>query len=77
MLYDPKWEKPKRKQRSRFSRWWWPVTVDEVFAKIEAVGAEDICAVAREIMRPEFLNLAMIGPFQEKTKFEKLLEEFE
>lgn len=53
-----------------------PVTIDEVFAKIERVGADDICAVARDIMRPERLNLALIGPFREKEKFEKLLKEF-
>ncbi len=53
-----------------------PLTVDEVFAKIEAVRAEDICAVAKEIMRPERLNLAMIGPFKEPHSFKKLLGEF-
>ncbi len=53
-----------------------PLTVEEVFAKIEAVTEEELCAVAREIIRPERLNLAMIGPFKEKEQFEKLLREF-
>ena len=53
-----------------------PLTVDEVFAKIDAVTAEDLAAVARELMRPEKLNLAMIGPFKDGDKFQKLLAEF-
>lgn len=53
-----------------------PMTVEEVFAKIDKVTADDICVAAKEIIRPEKLNLAMIGPFREKEKFEKLLKEF-
>lgn len=50
-----------------------PLTIDEVFAKIDAVTPEALCAVANEIIRPERLNLAMIGPFKNKEQFEKLL----
>jgi predicted Zn-dependent peptidase len=53
-----------------------PLTVDEVFAKIESVTTDDIKAVAQDIFRPELLNLAMIGPFKEKEKFAKLLKDF-
>lgn len=53
-----------------------PVTVDEVFAKIESITAEDIATVAKEIMKPERLNLAMIGPHKDEEKFESLLKEF-
>lgn len=53
-----------------------PMTVDEVFAKIDAVTPEDMQLVAKEIIRPEQLNLAMIGPFKEKEQFEKILKEF-
>ncbi len=53
-----------------------PLTVDEVFAKIDAVTSEDIMTVAKEIIRLEGLNLAMIGPFKEKEKFEQILKEF-
>lgn len=53
-----------------------PMTVDEAFAKIESVTVENISDIAKEIMRPERLNLAMIGPFKEKERFEKLLEDF-
>lgn len=50
-----------------------PLTPDEIFAKIEAVTADDIRATAADIIKPERLNLAMIGPIKEKEPFEKLL----
>lgn len=50
-----------------------PMTVEEVFAKLDAVRAEDVCAVAREIIRPERLNLAMIGPLKDEALFKGLL----
>lgn len=53
-----------------------PMTVEEIFAKLDAVTSEDLCAVAQEIIRPKKLNLAMIGPFKDKEKFEKLLNAF-
>ncbi len=53
-----------------------PLTPDEIFAIIEAVTADDIRAIASELIRPERLNLAMIGPLKDKTPFENLLKEF-
>jgi len=50
------------------------LTLDEIFAKIEAVTADDILRAAKDIFRSEKLNLALIGPFKDKTKFEKLLK---
>jgi len=50
------------------------LTLEEKLAKIEAVTAEDIQRVARDIFKPEKLNLALIGPFKDKTKFQKLLK---
>lgn len=50
------------------------LTLEQKFAKIEAVTANDIQRVARDIFRPEKLNLALIGPFKDKRKFEKLLK---
>jgi len=50
------------------------LTPEQIFAKIEAVTAEDVQRVARDIFKPEKLNLALIGPFKEKAKFEKLLK---
>ena len=53
-----------------------PLTVDEVFAKIDAVSGDDICAAARDMCRPERLNLAIIGPFKEKERFAEMIKEF-
>lgn len=53
-----------------------PVTIEEVFAKLDVVTVEDVCSVAKDIMRPERLNLAMIGPFKDGTPFQKLISGF-
>jgi predicted Zn-dependent peptidase len=50
------------------------LTPEEVFARIDEVAIDDIQRVAQDIFKPEKLNLALIGPFKEKDKFEKLLE---
>lgn len=50
------------------------LTPEEKFDKINAVKAEDLQRVAREIFIAERLNLALIGPFKDKGKFEKLLK---
>lgn len=46
---------------------------EEVIQKTQAVTAEQIQSVARDIVKNEGLNLAIIGPFKEKDRFEKLL----
>lgn len=53
-----------------------PMTVDEVFARIEAVTPEDISSVAKDIIKPEGLNLAMIGPFKDDAAFRKIINKF-
>jgi predicted Zn-dependent peptidase len=50
------------------------LTLEEKFAKIEAVTVNDIQRVAKDIFRPEKLNLALIGPFKDKKKFQRLLK---
>ncbi len=50
------------------------LTLEEKLAKIEAVTAEDVQRVAKDIFRPEKLNLALIGPFKNKAKFQRLLK---
>jgi len=50
------------------------LTLDRIFAKIEAVTINDIQRVAKDIFRAQKLNLALIGPFKDKAKFEKLLK---
>lgn len=49
------------------------MTPEEIFKKIDKVSQNDILKVAKEIFKPERLNLALIGPFKEKEKFQKLL----
>jgi len=50
------------------------LTSESKFAKIDAVTVEDIQRVAQDIFKPAKLNLALIGPFKEKKKFEQLLK---
>lgn len=53
-----------------------PMTPDEVFAKIDAVSIDDIYNTAQDILKKESLNLSLIGPFENKEEFEKLLKDF-
>jgi predicted Zn-dependent peptidase len=46
------------------------LTPDEKFQKIDGVSVEDIKEVAEDIFVPEKLNLAVIGPIEEKEKKE-------
>ena len=47
---------------------------DEVLAGFDAVTVEDIQRVAADIISHEKLNLALIGPFDDADRFERLLE---
>src|SRR6266852_5460198 len=49
------------------------LTVDEVLEIVDAVSAESLQRVARELWRPEVLRLAVVGPFRSETRFQKLL----
>lgn len=46
----------------------------EICNEIDKVSSEDIFNVAQDIFKPEKLNLALIGPFKDKKKFQKLLK---
>ena len=46
---------------------------EEVLAGIEAVTAEDVQRVARELIGDGALRLALIGPFDDADRFERLL----
>jgi predicted Zn-dependent peptidase len=46
---------------------------EEVLAGVEAVTAEDVQRVAQELIHDEALRLAVIGPFENTDRFEKLL----
>ncbi|MDZ7586536.1 MAG: pitrilysin family protein, partial [Patescibacteria group bacterium] len=47
---------------------------EELVKKYEKVTAQDIQRFAREFFVSQNLNLAMIGPFKEENKFQKILE---
>ena len=46
---------------------------EEVLAGLDAVTAEDIQRVAQEVIGANGLRLALIGPFEDAERFEKLL----
>jgi predicted Zn-dependent peptidase len=47
---------------------------EEVLAAIEAVKGEDVARVAQDIIDAQRLRLALIGPFDDADRFEKLLD---
>ena len=49
------------------------VEPDEVLAAIDAVTAEDVQRAAQEVLGSNALRLALIGPFDDADRFEKLL----
>jgi predicted Zn-dependent peptidase len=50
------------------------LTPEEQFRKIDSITEEDIQRIANDLFRPENLNLAVIGPFKNKEKLNKLLK---
>jgi len=50
------------------------LTLEEKFSKMDKVTINDIQRVSKDIFKPEKLNLALIGPFKDKNKFDKLLK---
>ena len=49
------------------------VEPDDVLARIDAVTAADVQRVAQEVVGSNALRLALIGPFEDAERFEKLL----
>lgn len=47
---------------------------DEMLKKVEKVTIEEVMKVAKKYLKTETLNLAVIGDFKDKAKFEKLLK---
>ena len=47
---------------------------DEILKKIEAVTIADVLGVAKDIFHHNKLNLAIIGPYKDQGRFEKLLK---
>lgn len=50
------------------------LTPKEIYAKIDKVSTDDVLKVSRDIFQSQKLNLALIGPFKDKIKFQKLLK---
>ncbi|TET84186.1 MAG: insulinase family protein, partial [Candidatus Nealsonbacteria bacterium] len=50
------------------------LTLKEIFKKIDKISQSDILKVAKDIFQPQKLNLAIIGPFKDKERFQKLLK---
>jgi predicted Zn-dependent peptidase len=49
-------------------------TPEEIIAKIDKVTVEDVEAVAKKYFKEQQLNLAIIGNFDDRQRFEKLLK---
>ncbi|HEY4509568.1 MAG TPA: pitrilysin family protein [Candidatus Paceibacterota bacterium] len=49
------------------------LTPEKIYGKIDQVTPLEIRTVARDIFRPEKLNLAVLGPYRNKAKFSNLL----
>jgi predicted Zn-dependent peptidase len=47
---------------------------DEVIRGIDAVTADDVARVARELISADRFRLAVIGPFDDPARFEPLLD---
>lgn len=48
-------------------------TVDDILKKIDAVTADDVLRLSKELLSEESLRLALIGPYGDKGHFEGLL----
>lgn len=48
-------------------------TPEDVYKGVDAVSVDDILRVAKELFVPEKLNFAIIGPYDDKTIFEKVV----
>lgn len=49
------------------------LTVDEVVERIDSITTDDLHQMARELIVPERMNMAVVGPFRSSAKFETLL----
>lgn len=50
------------------------LTPEEVYKKIDEVSVEEVYEEAKRLFKPEKLNLAIIGPYKDKVRFQKLLK---
>ncbi len=50
------------------------ITPEQLIEKLKSVSAKEVMDLAQDIFKNEKLNLAIIGPFKEKEKFEEILK---
>ncbi|EKE16495.1 MAG: processing protease [uncultured bacterium] len=50
------------------------LTLEDIFKKIDAVTAEDILRVAKDVFQQKKLNLAVIGPHKNEKEFLKIMK---
>ena len=50
------------------------LSIEEILEKIEEVKLGDVKRVSKDIFKKEKLNLAVIGPYENREKFDKILE---
>ena len=50
------------------------LTPDDIVARIDAVTTEDLQQAAREMIVPERLNIAIVGPFRAAGRFQRLID---
>lgn len=50
------------------------LTPEQIYVKINKVSVDDILRVSKDVFKPEKLNLALIGPFKDEKRFNKLLK---
>ena len=48
-------------------------TVDQVLSRLDQVTLEDVNRVARDFIKPDQLNVAIVGPFRGHSRFQKSL----
>jgi predicted Zn-dependent peptidase len=49
-------------------------TPEEILERIEKVTMDEVYAVAKDIFNPKKVNLAVIGPFDDPSRFERLIK---
>jgi predicted Zn-dependent peptidase len=47
-------------------------TAEDIAKKINSIKREEVVAVAKDIFQNEKLNMALIGPYKDKSVFEKI-----
>jgi predicted Zn-dependent peptidase len=47
---------------------------DEIISEIDKIKLEEVVKIAKEFLKPQNLNLAIIGSFKDPKRFEKLLK---